>query len=155
MKLQAGLISAAAVTVVSGLAGCSLVNAPWTHQAPTPPLATPAPAAPPPVRQLPLPVDTHKFELSGDDDVLGTVQMTTVGKEDTLPDIARRFNIGYEEILRANPGVDPWLPGAGRQVVVPTQFVLPNAPREGVVINLAAMRIYYFPKHKQIGRAHV
>jgi L,D-transpeptidase ErfK/SrfK len=96
-----------------------------------------------------MPVDTHKFELTSDDDVVGTVQLTTVGKEDTLPDIARRFNIGYEEILRANPGVDPWLPGAGRTVVVPTQFILPNAPREGVVINLAAMRIYYFPKHKR------
>src|SRR6476619_6463450 len=100
-------------------------------------------------RPRPAPVDTHKFELSNDDDVIGTVQLTTVGKEDTLPDIARRFNVGYEEILRANPGVDPWLPGAGRQVVVPTQFILPNAPREGVVINLAAMRIYYFPKHKR------
>ncbi len=84
-----------------------------------------------------------------DDDVLGVVQLTTVGKEDTLPDIARRFNVGYEEIVRANPGVDPWIPGAGRKVVVPTQFILPNAPHEGVVINLAAMRIYYYPKHKR------
>ena len=47
--------------------------------------------------------------------------------------------------MRANPGVDPWLPGEGREVVVPTQFVLPNAPREGLVINVAAMRVYYFP----------
>jgi L,D-transpeptidase ErfK/SrfK len=71
-----------------------------------------------------------------------------VSKDDTLTDIARRFNIGYEEILRANPGVDPWLPGAGREVVLPTQFVLPDAPHEGIVINIAAMRLYYFPPHK-------
>ncbi|MET0657340.1 MAG: L,D-transpeptidase family protein, partial [Steroidobacteraceae bacterium] len=71
-----------------------------------------------------------------------------VAKHDTLPDIARRFNIGYEEIVRANPGVDPWLPGEGRDIVVPTRFVLPDAPREGLVINLAAMRTYYFPKRK-------
>ncbi len=69
--------------------------------------------------------------------------------EDTLPDIARRFNIGYEEIVRANPGVDPWVPGEGRAIVVPTQFVLPDAPREGLVINLAQLRVYYFPKAKE------
>ena len=103
----------------------------------------------PPSPALPLPVATHKFALNDDkDDVFGSVQLTTVGKEDTLPDIARRFNVGYEEIVRANPGVDPWIPGVGRKVVVPTQFILPNAPHEGVVINLAALRIYYFPKHK-------
>jgi L,D-transpeptidase ErfK/SrfK len=139
---------AAVVAATLALAGCSLLNAPWMHES-APPPAPPAPAEPPPAPVLPLPVATHKFELAENDDVLGVVQLTKVGKEDTLPDIARRFNIGYEEILRSNPGVDPWLPGVGRQVVVPTQFVLPNAPREGVVINLAAMRIYYFPKHKR------
>jgi L,D-transpeptidase ErfK/SrfK len=149
-RVLTGLKWARALAAVAalGLAGCSLLNAPWTRRPPPPPPPT-APAEPPPAPPLPMPVDTHEFELSTDDDVVGVVQLTTVGKEDTLPDIARRFDIGYEEILRANPGVDPWLPGAGRQVVVPTQFVLPNAPREGVVINLAAMRIYYFPKHKR------
>jgi L,D-transpeptidase ErfK/SrfK len=77
------------------------------------------------------------------------MQKTIVGKEDTLPDIARRFNLGYEEILRANPGVDPWLPGAGREVVLPTRFVLPSAPREGIVINIPAMRLFYFPPRKK------
>jgi len=75
--------------------------------------------------------------------------VTTASKEDTLPDIARRFDIGYEEIVRANPGVDPWLPGEGRQIVVPTRFILPNAPREGIVINVAAMRFFYFPPHRK------
>jgi len=93
-------------------------------------------------------VQTERFELSSGQDIVGQVQVTTATKEDTLTDIARRFNIGYEEIVRANPGVDPWLPGAGRKVVLPTQFILPNAPREGVVINIAAMRLFYFPKHK-------
>ena len=73
----------------------------------------------------------------------------SVGKDDTLPDIARRFDVGYEEMLTANPGVDPWLPGVGREVVVPTQFVLPAAPHEGVVVNVAAMRIFYYPPHKK------
>ena len=59
------------------------------------------------------------------------MQVVTAGKDDTLTDIARRFNVGYEEILRANPKVDPWLPGEGREIVVPTQFILPDAPRTG------------------------
>jgi L,D-transpeptidase ErfK/SrfK len=96
------------------------------------------------------PIDTHQFILTGaEDDLVGAVQITHASKEDTLPDIARRFNVGYEEIVRANPGVDPWLPGAGRRVVVPTRFVLPDAPREGIVINVAAMRLYYFPPHRK------
>jgi L,D-transpeptidase ErfK/SrfK len=97
---------------------------------------------------MPLPQATYRFELEPDQGIVGVVQITTSTKEDTLTDIARRFNVGYEEIVRANPGVDPWLPGAGKSIVVPTQFVLPNAPREGVVINVATMRIFYFPKHK-------
>src|SRR3979490_3365324 len=133
--------------LLCALAGCSLVRAPWIRQ---PPPAPPAPVAEaPPEPILSLPVATHKFALDVEnEDVFGVVQITTASKDDTLPDIARRFNVGYEEIVRANPGVDPWIRGAGRQIVVPTQYVLPNAPREGVVINLAAMRIYYFPRHK-------
>jgi L,D-transpeptidase ErfK/SrfK len=104
---------------------------------------------PPPAPQLPTPNATHRFEVEPDNDLVGYVQKTVVGKEDTLPDIARRFDVGYEEILMANPGVDPWLPGVGREVVVPTQFVLPAAPHEGVVVNVAAMRIFYYPPHKK------
>lgn len=110
---------------------------------PPPPVAVvvPPPPAPPP-RQAPL--ATHRFEILPTDDVVGQVQLVITGKQDTLPDIARRFNVGYEEIVRANPGVDPWVPGEGREIVVPTRFVLPVAPREGVVINIAAMRLFYF-----------
>ncbi len=107
------------------------------------------------VPQYPPPVATHRFEIDAEhDDVVGAVQVTVVGKDDTLPDIARRFNVGYEEIVRAIPGVDPWLPGVGREVVVPTQFVLPFAERKGIVVNIAAMRIYYFPPAK-VGQKQV
>jgi L,D-transpeptidase ErfK/SrfK len=91
---------------------------------------------------------THEFVIASDTDVVGVTQITRTGPEDTLSDIARRFNLGYEEIVRANPGVDPWLPGADREIVLPTQFVLPDAPREGLVINLPALRVFYFPKVK-------
>ena len=98
---------------------------------------------------LPEAVATHRFEFTAATDIVGVVQKTQAGKEDTLTDIARRFNVGYEEIVRANPGVDPWLPGEGREIVIPSQFILPNAPREGIVINSAAMRLFYYPKVKK------
>ena len=77
---------------------------------------------------------------------MGTVQIAIIGREDTLSDLARRYDLGYEAIVAANPGLDPWLPGEGAQVILPTQFVLPDAPREGLVLNLAAMRLYYYPR---------
>jgi L,D-transpeptidase ErfK/SrfK len=105
-------------------------------------------APPPKVEEaLPYAVSLHRFELPAEgSDLIGTVQVTRAEHEDTFVDLARRFNVGYEELVRSNPGVDPWLPGEGREIVLPTQHLLPNAPREGVVINLAAMRLYYFPK---------
>jgi L,D-transpeptidase ErfK/SrfK len=131
------------------LAACSLTSPRVVP--PPPPLPPPEPPPPvvPVVPQYPAPVATHRFEIDAlHDDVVGVVQVTVVGTHDTLPDIARRFNVGYEEIVRANPGIDPWLPGVGREVVVPTQFVLPFAERKGIVVNIAAMRIYYFPPAK-------
>ena len=98
---------------------------------------------------LPEPVPTHRFEIDATTDIVGVVQKTSATKEDTLTDIARRFNVGYEEIVRANPGVDPWLPGENSEIVIPSQFILPNAPREGIVINAAAMRLFYYPKVKK------
>jgi L,D-transpeptidase ErfK/SrfK len=106
-------------------------------------------AAAPPKPVLPKPTATHYFQVAADSDLVGYVQRVIVGKEDTLPDIARRFDVGYEEMVTANPGVDPWIPGEGREVVVPTQFVLPAAPHEGVVVNVAEMRIYYYPPRKK------
>ena len=132
-----------AASTALAIAGCSLF-----HPAPKepPPVAKALPPPPPP---LPKPKATHLFDVEPGSDIVGYVQKTTVGKDDTLPDIARRFDVGYEEILTANPGVDPWLPGVGREVVVPTQFILPAAPHEGVVVNVAAMRIFYYPPHKK------
>ena len=135
--------AAIAALICLAVAGCSLFGE-WHRGAPAtaPP---PAPPAPPP---QPLPVANQRFTLAPDQDVVGVVQVVTVGKDDTLTDIARRFNVGYEEILRANPKVDPWLPGEGREVVIPSQFILPDAPRTGIVINIPAMRIFYYPPVK-------
>jgi len=78
--------------------------------------------------------------------LIGAVDAVEASYEDTLLDIARRYSIGQEEIVLANPGVDRWLPGAGTVVVIPSQFVLPQTPHEGLVLNLPEMRLYYYPK---------
>ena len=75
--------------------------------------------------------------------------------EDTLLDIGRAFDIGYEEIVSANPDLDPWLPGENQRVLVPNRFILPDAPHEGIVINLAEMRLYYYPKPNKNERQKV
>lgn len=112
-------------------------------------LTQPSALTTPAVKSLPIPLASHEFSFdSAREDVVGTLQVITASKDDTLSDIARRFNLGYEEIVSANPNIDPWLPGVGTQIVIPTQFVLPDTPRQGIVINLAAMRLFYYPKAK-------
>jgi L,D-transpeptidase ErfK/SrfK len=81
--------------------------------------------------------------------VFGQDETIKATYEDTLLDIARRYSLGYEEIIRANPGVDMWLPGAGRDILLPGRRILPAGPREGIVVNLPEHRIYYFPKPRK------
>lgn len=64
--------------------------------------------------------------------------------EDSLVDLARKYGLGYTEIVSANPGLDPWVPGADKKIVLPTAHILPAAPHEGIVINLADQRLYFF-----------
>jgi L,D-transpeptidase ErfK/SrfK len=77
----------------------------------------------------------------------GALRETTTYRavyEDTLLDVARRFHLGYVEMVAANPGTDPWLPGEGAEIILPTVHLLPAVEPEGIVINLADMRLYYF-----------
>lgn len=88
----------------------------------------------------------NTFELPpAGHDVVGEIQVVVARHEDTLLDIGRKYGVGYEALRRANPGVDMWLPGEGTEVILPTQFVLPDVDREGIVVNVAEMRLYYFP----------
>ena len=89
------------------------------------------------------------------DSVVGHLQGAVATQEDTLLDIGRRFNVGYEELKLANPGVDPWIPGNGTLIVIPSRYVLPDAPRNGIVLNLAEMRLYYFPDPVNVRRRRV
>ncbi len=88
-------------------------------------------------------------------DVVGAVSTITARYEDTLVDIARRHGLGFEDIVRANPEVNIWVPGEGTEIVLPTRFVLPAGERRGIILNLAEYRMYYFPEPKAGQPAYV
>ena len=79
-------------------------------------------------------------------DVVGEITTVVARYEDTLVDLARTHGVGYQDIVRANPDVDVWIPGEGTEVVLPTRYILPPGPREGIVLNLAEYRLYYYPE---------
>jgi L,D-transpeptidase ErfK/SrfK len=78
-------------------------------------------------------------------DIVGAMQTTTAHYETTLADLAYLHNLGYIELVAANQDVDPWLPGTGKRITLPKRHILPNVAKEGIVINLAEPRLYYFP----------
>ncbi len=76
---------------------------------------------------------------------IGEMSSMTATYEDTLVHIARKNNLGFIDIRAANPTLDPWIPGAGAHVLLPNMHLMPDAPQNGIVINLPEMRLYYFP----------
>jgi len=101
-------------------------------------------------KSLPLPshleekIERNDFFVTKEDDVIGRLAVIRLEKEDTLPDIARHFSLGINTLSAANPGVDIWVPEAGERILLPLSFILPDTLRKGIVINLAAMRLFYF-----------
>ena len=96
-------------------------------------------------------VSAATFDLPKDGgSLIGSIQEVVVGQEDTFVDIARRYEVAFSVLVAANPGVDPWVPPVGTNIIVPTQYLLPNAPRKGIVVNLPEMRLYYYlPPHPE------
>ncbi|GFO55756.1 hypothetical protein GMSM_27630 [Geomonas sp. Red276] len=75
----------------------------------------------------------------------GGLQSVTAGEDDSLLEIGRAHDLGYNEITSANPGVDPFVPDPGTSITLPTRWILPETPvEEGVVVNIADMRLYLF-----------
>ena len=93
------------------------------------------------------PLHGNEFILaSPGQSVIGEPQVVFTRGEDTFSDLAREYGLGYDEIVAANPGIDPWLPGENTPVLLPTQHVLPMGPRQGIVLNMATKRLFYFPE---------
>jgi L,D-transpeptidase ErfK/SrfK len=127
------------------LAGCSLLTS-APRAAPTPVVVEtkgPDPKAP----RLAV-LETRHLELAKGQELIGETQLIFARYENTFSAIGRQYNLGYEEMRSANPGVDQWLPGEGTPIYLPTQSILPEAPREGIVVNVPAMRLYYFTIEK-------
>lgn len=81
---------------------------------------------------------------SGATTIVGALDTYVVEEGDTLLDVGRHFDLGYNEMTAANPGVDPWMPSPSEVLVIPTEFILPEARPIGVVVNIPEMRLYFF-----------
>lgn len=91
-------------------------------------------------------IEGNYFLVGKKDDVIGRLAVIRLKRGDTLPDIARHYSLGINTLSAANPGVDVWVPRDGAYIVLPLSFVLPEAPKKGIVINLAAMRLFYYKR---------
>src|SRR5262245_36657585 len=80
------------------------------------------------------------------DTVIGQVRTYRIRKGDTLIDLARYFDLGYNEILDANPAIDPWVPPVGATMLLPTEWVLPCCTYDGMIVNIPEMRLFYFKR---------
>ncbi len=76
-------------------------------------------------------------------DLIGRLRVHISRHDEILLDVARRFDLGIVEVSAANPGIDPWVPGDERLVLLPSRHILPDAERRGIIINLAELRLYY------------
>ncbi|MFO1047224.1 MAG: L,D-transpeptidase family protein [Geminicoccaceae bacterium] len=79
-------------------------------------------------------------------DLIGEPSFYLTHGAETLLDVALQRNLGVPEISAVNPGVDPWVPGDETLLTLPTQFILPDAPRRGIVVNYGDLRLYHFLK---------
>ena len=138
----------ALVTVLILLSGCAVFE---DFLAPLGGAGAESPVAdvqlPPPAERPRLaPLGRNHFVLeSPGQSVIGEPQIVFTNEENTFSDLAREYGLGYDELVDANPDIDPWLPRAGTLVVLPTQYILPDVPHEGIILNIASKRLFYFP----------
>ncbi len=144
--LRAALRKSICLGAAAGLlSACSLLTPPRDSALP---VVVEVPAAPDPQAPRLAVVESRHFEVGPKQELVGETQVIFARHENTFSAIGRQYNLGYEEIRRANPGVDQWLPGEGTPIFLPTETILPDAPREGIVVNVPAMRLYYFETTK-------
>jgi L,D-transpeptidase ErfK/SrfK len=132
------------ITLTAALSACMALNdflAPFSE-----PDMRVVKLSPPEARPRLDPINRNYFVLeSPDQSVVGEPQIVFAEEDNTFSDLAREYGLGYDELVDANPEVDPWLPGDGTRIILPTQYVLPDVPREGIVLNIASKRLFYFP----------
>lgn len=82
--------------------------------------------------------------------VIGHMENHMVEQGETMANIAKLYDVGMLALMAANKGVDPFLPKEGHVLTIPTQLILPDVPHKGIVINLAELRLYYFPAKENV-----
>jgi L,D-transpeptidase ErfK/SrfK len=95
-------------------------------------------------------IERNEFIAAKEDDVIGQLAVIKLEEGDTLPDIARHFSLGINTVSAANPGIDIWVPEAGGRILLPLSFILPDTRRKGIVINLAAMRLFQYKRKGEL-----
>lgn len=101
---------------------------------------------------LPVLAATYPLPRPGQPQVVGQDVHIKSHYKDTLYDLAEKYGVGSEEMVEANPHVDPWLPGEGTDILIPGRQILPPGPRRGIIVNIPEHRLYYFPppgKHRR------
>jgi len=106
-------------------------------------------AKPNPSYTIPTPVG------GGPTTVIGEVHTYRIRRGDTLMDLARLYSLGYNEIVDANPGLDPWVPPVGATVILPTQWVLPCCSYTGLIVNIPEMRLFFYRRGAEAGTTQV
>src|SRR5437879_5205334 len=94
-----------------------------------------------------IPAFAKTFPLPPNGNVIGQLEVAVAKQGESFAQIARDHDLGYTELAEANPQVDPDHVIPGTALVIPNQFILPDAPRDGIVINLAETRLYFYPKN--------
>ncbi|MGR8981072.1 MAG: L,D-transpeptidase family protein [Gammaproteobacteria bacterium] len=108
----------------------------------------PEPAAEVPVSPKIKTVASHQFDLALGQQMVGALAAVNTQENDTLSDIARHYGLGFNDVSIANNLVSPWTPEPGSRVLLPLQFIMPETPRNGIVLNLANMRMFFYPKNE-------
>lgn len=134
-----GLSAASALTVLL-LAACAESE---QHAPPLPPAAEQGALVEP--DRAP-----SSFKIAPGDKAIGGMATYIVRDKDTLLDVARDYDLGYTQLMTANRGMDPWVPGPGQTVTLPERYLLPDVPRKGIVVNLVQHRLYYFPDENTV-----
>ncbi|WP_394754382.1 L,D-transpeptidase family protein [Crenothrix sp.] len=128
-------LTALMVLLAMLLSGCQSFSSLFSHDSTTVLLPTPTQS-----------IAKHEFPVNDQQNMVGKLAVVNSQEGDTLSDIARHYGLGYTDISIANPNITPWTPRAGSQVLLPLQFILPEAPHKGIVLNLANMRLFHYPK---------
>jgi L,D-transpeptidase ErfK/SrfK len=145
-NLMVNLKTTAILSLIAALGGCTTLQ---DYLAPSGAERAEMPPQPTPLveRKRHEPISRNYFTLdSAEQSVVGMPQIVLTTDENTFSDLAREYGLGYDEIVAANPGIDPWLPGEGTAVLLPTQYILPDVPRRGLVLNIASKRLFFFPE---------